>query len=425
MRTESLILKIILYFNIFTLVMYIITPLSINSGYHLLNILYVSINILMMKFGFDCGLRRKISNTVKPTVNIFAKKYGVILIFYLVTFSLRYSYSLYLSPLDFDALVNRIAIGISDPYLGRQFLHGSRTLPWAVYFLTSIVDSVFFIVFLINWKQLKYYMRLIVMILLLIDVLYWMGSGTNFGVIMLVSCVFLAVMMQIDQQILSLKKIVRIILIGIIAFTVAIFVFSYNMEGRSGGDFTSLKGSDFLALGQSVSVDTNFYFDLFPYRFQVLLLFVFSYLTQGYVFLENIYDLDFHWGGFCGNNPALQSFASDFLGFNPEIDSYQMQMERLGVDSYVNWHSCYLWLANDFTLLFVPLIVFFIAKFVSYALVLYRKNHDVLSGVVFVVLANMLLFMFANNNYLSSVFYSFMFIFPYWYITKYKHLSNG
>lgn len=425
MRTESLILKIILYFNIFTLVMYIITPLSINSGYHLLNILYISINILMMKFGFDCGLRRKISNTVKPTVNIFAKKYGVILIFYLVTFSLRYSYSLYLPPLDFDALVNRITIGISDPYLGRQFLHGSRTLPWAVYFLTSIVDSVFFIVFLINWKQLKYYMRLIVMILLLIDVLYWMGSGTNFGVIMLVSCVFLAVMMQIDQQILSLKKIVRIILIGIIAFTVAIFVFSYNMEGRSGGDFTSLKGSDFLALGQSVSVDTNFYFDLFPYRFQVLLLFVFSYLTQGYVFLENIYDLDFHWGGFCGNNPALQSFASDFLGFNPEINSYQMQMERLGVDSYVNWHSCYLWLANDFTLLFVPLIVFFIAKFVSYALVLYRKNHDVLSGVVFIVLANMLLFMFANNNYLSSVFYSFMFIFPYWYITKYKHLSYG
>lgn len=102
--------------------------------------------------------------------------------------------------------------------------------------------------------------------------------------------------------------------------------------------------------------------------------------------------LDFHWGGFFGNNPALQSIAQDFLFFNPELDSYQMQMERLGVDSYVNWHSCYLWLANDFTLLFVPLVIYYIAKFASVALRMYRTSHDLSSGIVFVVLANMLLF---------------------------------
>ena len=97
-------------------------------------------------------------------------------------------------------------------------------------------------------------------------------------------------------------------------------------------------------------------------------------------------------------------------------------MEKMGVDSYVNWHSCYLWLANDFTLLFVPVVVFFIAKFTSSALYMYRSSRDFCSGIVFVILANMLLFMFANNNYLSSVFYSFIFIFPYWYIKKYKRI---
>ena len=141
------------------------------------------------------------------------------------------------------------------------------------------------------------------------------------------------------------------------------------------------------------------------------------------MFLENIYELDFHWGGFFGNNPALQSLAQDFLFLNPEMNSYQMQMEKLGVDSYVNWHSCYLWLANDFTILFVPFVVYYIAKFASAALHMFRTSRDLSSGIVFVVLANMLLFMFANNNYLSSVFYSFMFIFPYWYFRKYRRIG--
>ena len=177
------------------------------------------------------------------------------------------------------------------------------------------------------------------------------------------------------------------------------------MEGRSGGGFDNLEGSSFLALGSSVSIDTGYFFNVFPYRFQVLLLFVFSYLTQGYVFMENIYALDFHWGGFFGNNPAMQSIAADFLWFNPEIGSYQMQMEKFGVDPYINWHSCYLWLANDFTLLLVPFVIFFIAKFASSALMMFRINQDVFSGIVFVILANMLLFMFANNNFNISCFH--------------------
>lgn len=65
MKTENLILNALLFFNIFTLAMYIITPLSINSEYHILNIFYIGLNILMMKFGFDNG-RIKTSNlTIK------------------------------------------------------------------------------------------------------------------------------------------------------------------------------------------------------------------------------------------------------------------------------------------------------------------------------------------------------------------------
>lgn len=422
MKTENLILNALLFFNIFTLAMYIITPLSINSEYHILNILYIGLNILMIKFGFDNG-RIKTSNlTIKQEKKIPPKFFYYVLFFYLCTFSIRYAYMLYLPPFDFGALINRISIGVADPYLGRTFMHGGRTVSWTVYFLSSIVDSVFFVVSLICWKQLKIKIKIIVIVLLIFEAFYSMGTGTNFGVIMLVSCVCLAILMQIPYKSLSIKKVLILVILGGIAFLLVLSIFSYNMEGRSGGDLNNLSGESFLALGPSVTIDSNSFITSLPYELQILSLFLFSYLTQGYMFLENIYGLDFHWGGFFGNNPALQSIAQDFLSFNPEINSYQMQMEKMGVDSYVNWHSCYLWLANDFTLLFVPVVVFFIAKFTSSALYMYRSSRDFCSGIVFVILANMLLFMFANNNYLSSVFYSFIFIFPYWYIKKYKRI---
>lgn len=425
MKTEKLILGAILCFNVFTLLMYVITPLSVNSGNHLLNLVYISFNILMMYFGFCSSLNKLHSKgNIRATV-MSLKIYNILLLFYLATFTLRYSYIFYLPPLNIVALVNRIAIGVSDPHLGRTIMHGGRTLPWSFFFLMSVIDSVFFIISLISWKKINNMGRFVIVLLLLLEALFWMGSGTNFGVIMLVSCIVLSALMQIRQNEVSKKKFIKLFAGGILAFVVVIMVFSYNMEGRSGGDFTNLKGDAFLALGPSVTISANSWFEVLPYRIQVLLLFMFSYLTQGYVFLEYIYDLNFHWGGFFGNNPAMQSLATDFLGFNPEINSYQSQMERLGVDSYVNWHSCYLWLANDFTLLFVPLVVFYVAKLAGSALIMFRKSEDIFSGLVFVIFANVLLFMFANNNYLSSVFYSFMFIFPYWYINRYKRFING
>lgn len=428
MKTSLFILNSIFYFNLFTLGMYIISPMSINSDYRILNILYISINILMMRLGFMAGLKYINSRCKKGAFcrNIsmkydLSKYYYAILAFYLFTFLLRYAYMLYLPPFNISALINRIAIGVSDPYLGRHFLHGDRTIPWTFYFLTSIVDSLFFIISFLNWGRLKFIVRILLFFLIGIEVFYWLGTGTNFGVIMLVSCMVLTFLMQIKRVDLPKSKIFLISFFCIIALSIVLVVFMYNMEGRSGGDLDNISGTEFLALGPSVNIENSTFFVLLPYRLQVLLLFIFSYLTQGYMFLENIYNIDFHWGAFFGNNPALQSLAQDFLGFNPEINSYQMQMERLGVDSYVNWHSCYLWLANDFTLVGVPFVVFFISKFASSALIIYRQNKDIISGVIFVVFANMLLFMFANNNYLSSVFYSFMFIFPFWYFTVYKN----
>ena len=83
MRTESLILKVLLCFNVFTLLMYIITPLSINSGYHFLNIFYIALNIFMMKLGFQKGQNKTCYLESQPSLQITPKTFNIVLIFYL------------------------------------------------------------------------------------------------------------------------------------------------------------------------------------------------------------------------------------------------------------------------------------------------------------------------------------------------------
>lgn len=123
MRTESLILKVLLCFNVFTLLMYIITPLSINSGYHFLNIFYIALNIFMMKLGFQKGQNKTCYLESQPSLQITPKTFNIVLIFYLCTFTIRYAYMLYLPPLDFGVLINRIAIGVADPHMGLSLIH--------------------------------------------------------------------------------------------------------------------------------------------------------------------------------------------------------------------------------------------------------------------------------------------------------------
>ena len=421
MKVENFILRVLVGFNIATLILYIFSPFTIDSGYKFINVLFISLNIFMINLGFKSGLKRTrlITQCAKPNT-ISQRTFHYILIFYILTFTLRYSYLLYTPPFNITALVNRIMIGVYDPQAGRLFDHGARTLPWVVYLFTSIIDSIFFIIAFLKWKGCGRTIRYIIVLLVIFDLFFWRSTGTNFGTFMLLTSMLFSIFASNDKATLNQNATLKYISIGLLGCFSLLFVFSVNMEGRAGGDFAAVDYYD-LFEGCDVSIaDNHVIYESLPYSMQVYLTLVFSYLTQGYMFLEYLYTLEFHWGGFFGNNPGLQSLAHDFLWFDPEVGSYQLQIEQFGVDHDTYWHSCYLWLANDFTIIGVPIIIFLISQFCSSALVMYRRTNDLSSGIVFIVFATMLIFLFANNNYLSTVLYSFMFVFPYWLFKKYK-----
>ena len=144
---------------------------------------------------------------------------------------------------------------------------------------------------------------------------------------------------------------------------------------------------------------------------------VVSYLGQGYYHASLALDLDFQPTFFLGSNPALIGLG-DLFGVDVWNRTYmhRLQVER-GVDELGKWHSAYTWYAGDVSFYGVPFTLLGLGYVFGFSWSRARKG-DFLSGIMFIMFGNMLLFLFANNTYLSSVFYSFMVLLPFWIVTR-------
>jgi hypothetical protein len=186
------------------------------------------------------------------------------------------------------------------------------------------------------------------------------------------------------------------------------------MTKRGGGNELHYNQFD---LGDSKVDEYSLVFSFIPKPLQDTYMYMVYYLTQGYYHTSLAFDLDFRPTYFLGNNPALMDLAKIF-GIDVSKDTYVYRLSGKGVDPEVQWHSAYLWFASDVSFWGVPLVLFIISYIFGFSWAFGTEKIDLLSRILFVFTGNILFFLFANNTYLSSVFYSFMFLFPIWIFTR-------
>lgn len=425
MKTARIPFYLLIGFNVLTWIIYLSNPfIDLRSNNHVLALVYVATNIAFLYFGLKNGEKvSKYLNLRKTSaVSSFVARYlNIYFVFYILTFTLKYAYELRCSAFDLSALVNRIAIGIANPQLGYQLtLAGAQPLPWSLYTFINIFDSAFFIVGMLCWLKMRPWQRIVFVILAIFDVIKWLGAGTSFGIMQMATTFVLVFCLSIKKDYLPKKRIISIIGVVLIVFFAAIVAFGINMQGRSGGTFTDLEST-------KVNLDSFVYVYFvshLPQWFQDLYQYIAGYFTNGYYNLELAFNCDFDWCFFFGSTYTTTRITDDFLGLGIEARNYPTKVfQRFGVDPYINWHTCYTWLANDFSFYLVPFVVYWIGNTASKALILFRKYNDMVSGVLFILLANMIVFFFANNNYLSGRFYVFLFVLILWYNRKYKVYS--
>lgn len=422
MKTTKIPFYLLLGFNLLTWIIYLSNPfLASETDNHYFTLIYVLLNIIFLYLGFKkgesdglfLGLKRK------TTSHSFSLKYmNAYFLFYLLTFTLKYAYELRCPAFDIPGLINRIAIGIANPEIGYSLtLKGAQSFSWLIYTFIDFIDSAFFIVGMLCWQNLKKWQKILLVLLAIVDIIKWFGAGTSFGIMQMCTTLVLIYCITLSKSFLNKKQIISILILVLGIFIAAVVSFGINMEGRAGGEFNDL-GSTNINLDSFVYV---YFISYLPQWFQDLYQYIAHYLVGGYYNLEYAFNCEFEWCFFLGSTNTMTGLADDIFNLGIEARNYPIHIyEKYGVDPYIYWHSCYTWLANDFSFYLVPFVVFWMGRTACRALIIYRKYKDIVSGVLFILLANTIIFFFANNNYLSGHYFVFIFILIKWYNNKCK-----
>ena len=416
-------LTVIIGFNCFTLFIFYTAPIrwaTDNLGVFLFFSLLCQLMVIMgYLFGYKGSFKRRANGYVLNTFS--KKKLSFIFGFYTLTFLIKYAYFLQVKIFDLKGMFEILMVGVMNPQLGyaMSLEEKTRYVSWTIYFLISIIDLVFFIIGFIKWKQMSVFMKLLFVSFVLLEIFYWMGRGTNFGVISLITTLAFALMHKLKFVKLNFTKVIGFYMALVFLLFISILIFSYNMYNRAGSTQIDFQ---YFNLGLSKVNENSEIFKVLPQTLQQSYLYVVSYLAQGYYHTALAFDLDFKSTFLLGNNPSLIALAK-VVGIDVWERTYMYRLASKGVDPLMRWHSAYLWYASDISFYGVPFVLGFIGYFFGFSWGLTLKSNDFLSKVVFIILGNMLLFMFANNSYLSSVFYSFMVILPLWYITRVRGIK--
>jgi hypothetical protein len=420
MQRTLLPIAIISGFNLVTLLMYIASPYVFRGEHVVLSYFYVLLNIVALTAGYYAGTRHTQtprSGTDRRDVRYF----GWVTVFYALTFLIKYAYLLRFAPLDVRGMVEQLLIGIADPKLGYVLAvdsHRTPTVGWSTYFFVSAVDGVYFALGFLVWRGLGLSLRLIFLIFLGIEVFYWAGRGTNFGIISLLVTLLLATLIN-TKGVIRFRLLLRYAILA----AASVATFSAIMYARSYGP---VENPQVFALHFSYVDEGSPILQAVPPALHTTVLTIFNYVVQGYYYMSLAFDLDFRFSLFGGWNPSLTSLYSTF-GVDVAPLTYIERLDGIGVDPRINWHSAYTWIANDFSFYGVPFVIFMIGYFIGVAWLQAINSGKLVAKIVFVFLSASAIFFFANNNYIAYYFYSFIFIFPYWlYISFFKsHRRRG
>ena len=268
-----------------------------------------------------------------------------------------------------------------------------------------------------KWKHLSRFFKLLVVLTIIIEIFSWLGIGTRKGLFDVIVIVFFIVIIQ-SKDYFSGRKIPRKFLFTtmfLAAFFVFYFIFSnlarYNLGMDEMGSFNFKKDIRHL------------YSEYCPTWLLVSLYNIDSYLCQGYYALSIGLSIGIISPTFLGMSWFTMVIANKF-GYDPMPGTYMTLLEQYGIDAKINWHTIYLWLANDFTFIGVPFVIFIIGYFFAktWCDSIHGKNDCAIP--IFSLFLIMVFYFYANNQVLSFSLIAFFFWFVVYILSGRRKLKR-
>lgn len=418
--------KLFSIYLISTFIMYIISPWEwkeSNSFYFYLFNLFV---VASFYFGYNKGLKHNLKSQFQ-NFNIFKILKYSYLINVLFIYQ-KFLFRLEVPSISISELVNRIGLGIFYPSIAYQLrftsdFEGFNTLSNPIVFLYFIMLPIIYLAIpfsIYYWRELKKWQKFVFVLIVTTDILSYLAIGTNKGIfdyIIIIPFIYLA--KNSDFQLLKLKnRLPKFVAIFLVLILFGGYYFTQTNLSRKANLFYYEPTTGAIANENAAILK------IVPAFLENSYLAFDSYLTQGYYALSLAIEMEFVPTYGFGHSFFLTSLAEKILGKGQISDNtYQARLEKSeGYSHYMKWHTIYVWLANDVSFLFVPLIIGLIGF--GFALVwkdvLINKNP---SAIMILPLFLIMIFYFnANNQVLgfqgqATVFYTYL----YFWLRKRKN----
>lgn len=393
-------IKILLGFLIFTELLIWIGPIDYEVNTWLL-LPYLIILNLTLWIGYKMGVKHFRPSEYKLTYSAIKKL--IIFGFVLTCVSLAGRWASHGISLSVDSLINSL-VNPGEAYYSESNEEVQTNI---LMMILSPIEWAMIPFGFYAWSKVSKFYKYLIILAILINIISGLGIGLRKGVFDVMLVVF-SCWAAANCQLFKNKTFLRKFKIGIIIFVIGFLLyFIYSNLSRGGhssfSDLANISGRD---------LKTS-YIDVLGYPFTVALGFITGYLCQGYFALSKGLSMGILSPAIMGSSWFLIAIAKKF-GYDPTPFTYTKILEEQGIDMSINWHTLYLWLANDFTFIGVPFIMLIIGYFFakSWCDCLIKKNP--LAYPLMALFVIMVFYAFANNQVFSFSFIPFLFWFLFY-----------
>lgn len=268
---------------------------------------------------------------------------------------------------------------------------------------------------LVYWNRMSAAWRICFVVSRIGEIGCWIISGTTKGV---ADSIILGIIMVVVSHSRVFLYIIKHWVRCALATSVGVgIVLGYFALSKLGGNYDQFDVDSSIG----ISVDySNPFITVMPNWGKPLVILLSSYLTQGYYALGIALDLPFHWTFGFGNSKLAWGIASFFGLDGVNVASYPGQLETMGWDSSVRWHTLYLWLASDITFPGVILAMLMIGRMLSAAMSDTLRHANPYGVVVAYLLLQLVLYAPANNQVLGfeAPVIALVICTPLWILTR-------
>lgn len=443
-KTLFLPIKIAIFFSLFTLFLYEFGVWDFPTKNKFIFYLLLFIIHIMLFSGYWLGIKVKMNKStlnLKSGKKLLDRMLNIFFIISLITFIPAFMIYTGEFNLNFASIWQKIVTGINSP--SDNYMQKSVQLPSTLWgltnyliVLTGFVRWCLIPLGIVYWSQLKSWQRFFLPILISVELFKWLVMGTNKGIFdlfLILSISFLLSSGNLKKLKMKKEDKSRIIftskhkrnkftyIIIAVLFVMVISFFTENLVGRHGGE---IKYNLELAGNYMIADQENLFLRYTPEFLHSTIINLTTYLAHGYYALALSVDMPFNPTFGIGGSWFLMQNIESLSGINIFNNTYLYQIENIyGWSSTMNWHTAYLWIANDFSILGIPFVIFIYGYIFARSWKDYIYNRNPFALLIFMLFVTFFEYLSANNQVFSEypTLFAVWFAFSMWILTKNRY----